>query len=111
MESRINAGMEMTYVASNDQNNIIGFISIGRSKNVQAHAQVYALYLLEGVQRKGIGKALMKRAMEDFYAQGYQSFIVEALLKTHRWLFIVHYDRCIIRYRRLLFINERLKNG
>ncbi|GAK09769.1 GNAT family N-acetyltransferase [Geomicrobium sp. JCM 19038] len=96
-ESRINAGMEMTYVASNDQNEIIGFISIGRSKNVQAHAQVYALYLLEDVQRKGIGKALMKRAMEDFYEQGYQSFVVEALVENpsmafYRALRPIHYS-------------------
>ncbi|EZH65012.1 hypothetical protein DH09_15295 [Bacillaceae bacterium JMAK1] len=96
-ESRIKAGTEVTYVASNDHSEIVGFISIGRSKNVRAHAQVYALYLLEDVQRKGIGKALMKRAMEDFYEQGYTSFVVEALVENpsmafYRALRPIHYS-------------------
>jgi len=62
-------------------NNIIGFASGGpeRSGNAYYKGEIYALYLLQAVQRQGIGRKLVEASVESLLANGLKSMLIWVL--------------------------------
>ena len=65
---------------------IIGYCAYGvsRNENFSNCGEVYALYLLQGYQGNGIGKALFNRAMSELVTQGHAQVIVNCLQNNKR---------------------------
>lgn len=70
------------FVAETNEGEIIGFSSGGkeRSDNYPGfEGEVYAIYLLEGYQKQGIGKRLILPLVEEFQEQGIKGMTVIVL--------------------------------
>jgi len=78
------------YIADLD-GEIVGFISGGAIREpVQTYdAELYAIYLLEQAQRRGIGTALLKELAESLLSKGFTSMIVWVLETNPRRNFYV----------------------
>ena len=72
---------EFVYVAEAEVSNIIGFASGGpeRSGNAVYKGELYAIYLLEGYQRKGIGGQLVQIIAKRLMQEGLHSMLVWVL--------------------------------
>ena len=74
----------MTFVAENEQGRIVGFASGGPNRTDTDnpretdiyHCEIYAIYLLQDVQRHGLGSRLTRTLVEKFREQGYQSMVL-----------------------------------
>jgi len=68
-------------VVAEIEGQIVGFINGGPIREPLANydAELYAIYLLEGTQRKGIGTALLIALMKCLYEEGYRSMVVWVL--------------------------------
>ena len=55
---------ENTLVAK-DGERVVGFVCAGPSREAAADGEVYALYVLQDYQHRGIGYALMRRALDE----------------------------------------------
>jgi L-amino acid N-acyltransferase YncA len=75
---------EFVYVAEAESSNIIGFASGGpeRSGNPVYKGELYAIYLLEGYQRKGIGGQLAQAIVKRLVQEGFQSMLVWVLANS-----------------------------
>ena len=72
-------------VACNRRGEVIGFAHGGkeRSGNYPGYeGEIYAIYLLEKYQGKGIGKQLTRRLVERLVAEGFQSMLVIVLAEN-----------------------------
>lgn len=71
---------KFTYVA--DENGVVGFANGGpeRSKTVDYDGELYAIYLLESHQRRGIGRALVSAFAGRLAKEGYRSMLVWVLV-------------------------------
>ena len=69
------------YVAESDQVEIVGFVSCGplRERMEIFQAELYAIYLLQEWQMRGIGQKLFERAVDDMQSRGYQSMMLWVL--------------------------------
>ncbi len=72
---------EFVYVAEAESSNIIGFASGGpeSSGNTVYKCELYAIYLLEGYQRKGIGGQLAQAIAKRLVQEGLHSLLVWVL--------------------------------
>ena len=72
---------EFVYVAEAEARNIIGFASGGpeRSGNTVYKGELYAIYLLEGYQRKGIGDQMVQTIAKRLMQEGLHSMLVWVL--------------------------------
>ncbi len=72
---------EFVYVAEAEVSNIIGFASGGpeRSGNIVYKGELYAIYLLEEYQRKGIGGQLVQTIAKRLMQEGLHSMLVWVL--------------------------------
>ena len=77
----IHSTTEFVYVAEAEASNIIGFASGGpeRSGNTAYEGELYAIYLLEGYQRKGIGSQLVQIIAKRLMQEGLHSMLVWVL--------------------------------
>ena len=48
-----------------DGERVVGFVGYGEARGEEVAGEVYALYVLEEYQRRGIGYALMQRALDE----------------------------------------------
>ncbi len=66
---------EFVFVAQAEASNIIGFASGGpeRSGNIVYKGELYAIYLLEGYQREGIGGQLVQTIAKRLMQEGLHS--------------------------------------
>jgi L-amino acid N-acyltransferase YncA len=64
-----------------DQGEIIGFANGGKNRSTSYHydGELYAIYLLEGAQRKGAGKKLLCSVAKELRNESYQSMLVWVL--------------------------------
>ncbi len=63
------------FVAEKETKAMIGFVIIGPQRyDVDFSGEIYALYLLEEYQGKGIGKSLFMTGVQQLKDYGYQSF-------------------------------------
>jgi ribosomal protein S18 acetylase RimI-like enzyme len=69
-----------TFVAIQGEN-IIGFAASGseRSGDTQYKGEIYALYLLQAVQRQGIGHQLVEASVKSLLANGFSSMLIWVL--------------------------------
>lgn len=70
-----------TYVAEDDSKHIVGFVICGQDRDIDPAygAEVIGLYLLQNLQRKGIGSRLMLAAVKELKNRGFNSMIVWVL--------------------------------
>jgi ribosomal protein S18 acetylase RimI-like enzyme len=71
---------QATFVAVQGER-IIGFAASGpeRSSDIQYKGEIYALYLLQAVQRQGIGRKLVEASVESLLANGLSSMLIWVL--------------------------------
>ncbi|PFG04962.1 GNAT family N-acetyltransferase [Bacillus sp. es.034] len=62
-----------TYVCEKEDGKIVGFVSIGKERSGNYEGELYAIYLLEDYQGKGIGKALFEMARGELKNMGFNS--------------------------------------
>lgn len=70
------------FVAENEQGEIIGFASGGieRTKDYPEYTgELYAIYLLEQTQKKGIGQQLFTHVVSTLQEEGHRSMLIWAL--------------------------------
>ncbi|WP_408006194.1 GNAT family N-acetyltransferase [Pseudalkalibacillus sp. A8] len=63
---------------------VVGFVSAGKSRNedLPFDAEVYAIYILEEYQRKGIERELIVHAVEEFKVRKWDSMLIWVLEKN-----------------------------
>lgn len=62
-------------IVAEDNNTIVGFVSIGPSRDQDADStvsEIYAIYLLETVKGRGLGRALWSEAFQFLKSDGYE---------------------------------------
>ena len=69
------------YVAEDGSKHIVGFVSCGpnRDNDPTYAGEVYAMYVLQEMQRQGIGRQLIRSAVTDLRSRGFNSMIVWVL--------------------------------
>lgn len=74
-------GKNAIYVAEDETGRIVGFATGGKERtgNYDADGELYAIYLLQEVQGKGIGKKLTKVIAKKLQEQGFTSMLVWVL--------------------------------
>ena len=72
---------DVTYVAEDGSKKIVGFVICGedRDNDPTYTGEVIGLYILQSMQKRGIGKKLMLAAMKDLRSRGFDSMIVWVL--------------------------------
>lgn len=72
---------EVIYVLEDENNQIIGFLSGGKSResNLEYEAELYAIYLLKDAQSKGYGRLLVNRFIEELKLTKYESMMLWVL--------------------------------
>ncbi|MBP2242813.1 L-amino acid N-acyltransferase YncA [Cytobacillus eiseniae] len=78
------------FVAEDNNGKIVGFASGGRERSNQYedfNGELYAIYLLEEYQRKGIGKLLFMQIVKYIQELGYNTMIVLVLAENPSCLF------------------------
>lgn len=83
-DHELNDKQTITYVAENEQGHIVGFASGGPNRTDtdnpretdSYHCELYAIYLLQEVQRHGLGRRLTYAVVEDLRKKGYQSMLL-----------------------------------
>jgi L-amino acid N-acyltransferase YncA len=75
------AAASLTLVASAEDGSIVGFISGGRERtgHLNCDGEVYAIYLLQSVQRRGLGTSLIQEFARQLCDQGFRSMAVWVL--------------------------------
>ena len=70
-----------TLVACNADGNVVGFITGGaeRTGRVGCEGELYAIYLLQFVQRRGLGRLLVQYFVRELRARGFGSMAVWVL--------------------------------
>jgi GNAT superfamily N-acetyltransferase len=68
-------------VVAEADSRIVGFVNYGadREDDPVYHGEIYALYLLEGYQKKGLGRSLVRAASEGLLGVGISSMLVWVL--------------------------------
>lgn len=70
------------YIAEDDNGQIVGFASGGKERTGKYEAYVgelYAIYLLEGQQGKGLGRKLVQTVVDDLKEKKLSSMLIWAL--------------------------------
>ena len=69
------------FVAVDEGGNIVGFATGGRERSGDEafDGELYAIYLLQGYQRQGIGQALFRRIVQHLIAHGFRSMLIWVL--------------------------------
>ena len=88
-QGNIKARRSIVLVAEDAQTNVVGFVSFGlpREKGVTFDAEIYALYVLQGHQRQGVGRTLLAEVARRLVRQGLFSFYLWALKSNPARLF------------------------
>ncbi|MRH44099.1 GNAT family N-acetyltransferase [Aquibacillus halophilus] len=84
---------QVALVLHDDDNNIVGFISGGkeRTKRFSYDGEIYAIYLLEGYQRKGLGSILLDAFAKEMKNEGYDSILIWVLTQNPSSQFYTNY--------------------
>jgi ribosomal protein S18 acetylase RimI-like enzyme len=69
------------YVAEDGPRNIVGFAICGsdRDNDPVYKGEIYGIYVLQKMQRRGIGKQLILAAVQDLKSRGFSSMVVWVL--------------------------------
>ena len=78
------------YIAEDEEGRIVGFASGGQERTGKYEAykgELYAIYLLEGQQGKGIGRNIFKAVVDDLKEKKLDSMLIWALEENPACLF------------------------
>jgi ribosomal protein S18 acetylase RimI-like enzyme len=77
---------ETLVVVAEDAGEVVGFASGGRERagEIGYTGELYAIYLLEGVQRRGLGRELFRAIVEGLRGMQLADLIVWVLRDNHR---------------------------
>ena len=79
-EKNISENSSIIYVAESQSQQIVGFISGGKNRDLDDHseykAEIYAVYVLADWARMGIGTKLFKAIVADFIELNYNSMLL-----------------------------------
>lgn len=84
------AGRSTRFVATDDGGRVIGFVSCGPASSdedvppPEGAGEVYAIYLLDGVQGTGVGRGLLARAMHALRGNGFEHAVLWVLEANDR---------------------------
>ena len=69
------------YLVAAEEGTVVGFCIYGpeRDAEIPGRSEVYALYVLPGYQKRGVGRALLKAAWESLKAEGAALGVVHCL--------------------------------
>ncbi|MDO3411099.1 GNAT family N-acetyltransferase [Saccharibacillus sp. CPCC 101409] len=72
---------EGVMVAENERGQICGFLDFGQSRETgrTQEAELYAVYLLQSEQRKGVGRKMFRKMVAELKERGYRSLMVWVL--------------------------------
>ena len=78
-----------TWIAERDPHGVVGFASCGdaRSPIGRLDAEIYALYVLQSHQRRGVGRELVRACARHFVRQGLFGFYLWVLKANRARLF------------------------
>jgi ribosomal protein S18 acetylase RimI-like enzyme len=78
-------GLNTTWLAERPGEGLLGFASCGLARDPieGLEAEIYALYVLQSAQRRGVGRALVRGAARHFVRNGYFGFYLW-VLKANR---------------------------
>lgn len=71
---------------------VVGFVRYGASRNEEYNdcGEIYALYILDGFQGKGLGRKLFDIAKNDLKERGYNNIIINCLKGNNSLEFYKH---------------------
>ncbi|CAN7245001.1 N-acetyltransferase family protein [Rossellomorea sp. LjRoot5] len=95
-----------TYVCEKEDGEIIGFVSIGKERSGKYEGELYAIYLLEDYQGKGIGKALFDIARGGLKNMGFNSMWIWVLKENPSKHFYYKYNPVLLKEEILTIGNE-----
>jgi GNAT superfamily N-acetyltransferase len=77
-------GGSVTFVALDDAGEVVGFVSGGveRTGELGCDGELYAIYLIERMQRRGLGTLMVKRLARELRARGFASMAVWVLAQN-----------------------------
>jgi GNAT superfamily N-acetyltransferase len=80
----VTASGSLVYVAEAADGNVVGFAAGGRERSGDPvyRGELYAIYLLEGWQRRGIGRRLIMAFVGGLIAAGFTSLLVWVLAEN-----------------------------
>lgn len=80
-EKIIESGDGLNFIAQNESGEIVGFASGGQEQtdDPKYKGEVYAIYILESHQRKGLGKKLIKPVIEGLINRDFPNLVIWAL--------------------------------
>lgn len=75
------AAPQIVLVATDEQDAVVGFASGGpeRDGGSEFDGELYTIYLLAAVQRRGIGRTLAQTMLAQLHAQGFRNILVWVL--------------------------------
>lgn len=81
--------VQYVYVAVNDFGDVVGFISFGESRvrKDKFNAEIHAIYIIEERQKQGIGKLLLKTAVQKLLEHNLKSMYLWVLAKNPAEIF------------------------
>ena len=73
------------FVAETEGGDVVGFAGGGPEREGDKHylGELYAIYLLEGYQRKGVGRRLVSTVAQRLLVDGFSSMLVWVLQDNH----------------------------
>ncbi|BCB05389.1 GNAT family N-acetyltransferase [Bacillus sp. KH172YL63] len=86
-----------TYVCELEDGEIAGFVSFGKERSGEYEGELYAIYLLEEHQGKGIGKKLFEIAMKELKTQGFNSMWIWVLKENPSKQFYYTFQPMLIK--------------
>ncbi|MGG3912343.1 N-acetyltransferase family protein [Rossellomorea vietnamensis] len=95
-----------TYVCEKEDGEIVGFVSIGKERSGNYEGELYAIYLLEDYQGKGIGKALFEMARGELKNMGFNSMWIWVLKENPSKHFYYKYNPVLLKEEILTIGNE-----
>jgi ribosomal protein S18 acetylase RimI-like enzyme len=95
-----------TYVCQKEDGEIVGFVSIGKERSGKYEGELYAIYLLENYQGKGIGKELFEIAWEELKNMGFNCMWIWVLKENPSKHFYYKYNPVLLEEEILTIGNE-----
>ena len=76
--------VQFSYIAEDDNGEVIGFVSAGTIRNdIEAYdGEIYAIYVLQDFQGKGLGRRLLSKAAQRLKSEGFTSMMLWVLAEN-----------------------------
>ncbi len=97
------AAQNFVYVAEDSAGEVVGFASAGaeREKTTGYDGELYALYLLQRCQKKGLGRKLVQAVAQRLLAEGFHSMLVWVLADNPTRHFYAYLGGVLVAEKRI----------